>query len=200
MYCGPAHRKAVALTFDDGPSESTPELLQLLANQKVTATFFQCGANVRRLPQIARDVAEAGHELGNHSDSHASMLFRGKEFMRSELTAAQGSILQATGRRPALFRPPFGYLWFGLGQVQRELGLAGVMWTTIAGDWKLPAAEIVSRLRGGLRNGAIFCLHDGRHLTPNPDIRNTVEALRRIIPEFLDQGYRLETVSQLVRP
>jgi len=119
--------------------------------------------------------------------------------MWSELARAQESIFDATGQRPALFRPPYGYLWFGLGQVQRELGLTGVMWTTIAEDWKLPGPEIVSRLRRGLRNGAIFCLHDGRNLRPNPDIRNTVEALRQIIPEFLDQGYRFETVSQLVR-
>src|SRR5580658_2975401 len=70
VYRGNRSRPAIALTFDDGPSESTPELLELLHGLGVQATFFQCGANVRRLPGIAREVIAAGHEIGNHSDTH----------------------------------------------------------------------------------------------------------------------------------
>src|SRR5579863_2803349 len=70
FWRGPAGRRAVALTFDDGPSESTPEILEILDHYKVPATFFQIGANVKRLPEIARAVREAGHEIGNHSHTH----------------------------------------------------------------------------------------------------------------------------------
>ena len=199
MYRGPKEIPAIALTFDDGPSQSTPELLDVLAGYGVPGTFFQCGVNVRRLPEATRAVAEAGHEIGNHSDSHRSLLFRTKNFMRDELRTAQESIFEATGHRPVLFRPPFGHLWFGLGGVERELGLTGVLWTAIAHDWELSAEAVRSRLGRAAGNGAIFCLHDGRGLAPNPDIRSTVEALRRLIPELLDQGFQFETVSQLVR-
>src|SRR5580765_7165695 len=70
VWRGPRNRRAVALTFDDGPSESTPEILKILEEYGVTATFFQCGANVDRLPQVAREVAAKGHEVGNHTYSH----------------------------------------------------------------------------------------------------------------------------------
>jgi peptidoglycan-N-acetylglucosamine deacetylase len=199
VYRGPSHKKAVAITFDDGPSESTPELLGLLARYKVQATFFQCGVNVRRLPEVARAVVEGAHEVGNHSDSHRSMLLRSKSFMSKELGRAQESIVAATGRRPVLFRPPYGHLWFGLGEVERRLGLTGVMWTTIGWDWKHSAARVLSILRRGCTNGAIFCLHDGRSGEQKPDITNTLEAVRRFVPELLAQGFRFETVSQLLR-
>src|SRR5229473_830337 len=76
VYKGVTGRRAVALTFDDGPSESTPKMLSLLNRYGVSATFFQCGRNVRRLPQVARDVVAAGHEIGNHSDSHPMLRFQ----------------------------------------------------------------------------------------------------------------------------
>jgi len=199
VHRGPKERKALALTFDDGPSESTPELLELLARYGVGATFFQCGMHVRRLPDIARAVAEASHEIGNHSDSHRSMLFCSPRIMYEELNSAQETIFAITGVRSRLFRPPYGYLWFGLSGVTRQLGLTGVMWTTIGWDWTHDARRVHAILRNGCQNGAIFCLHDGRGTETKPDIANTLEAVRRFIPEALDQGFRFETVSQLLR-
>src|SRR5215472_3040915 len=81
VYRGPASRRSIALTFDDGPSESTPELLRLLAEHNVLATFFECGASVERLPEIAREVAGRGHEVGNHSYSHPRFYFRSTAFI-----------------------------------------------------------------------------------------------------------------------
>ena len=101
VYRGSASQRAVALTFDDGPSESTPALLDLLEKLQVTGTFFQCGANVQRLPQIARQVVERGHELGNHSHTHPRFYFRSREFIGAELAQAQ----DAEGKpKPALQR------------------------------------------------------------------------------------------------
>ncbi len=197
---GPRGRKALALTFDDGPSESTPEILEILAGHAVAATFFQCGANVERLPDVAAAVAAAGHEIGNHSYSHPLLCFRSPDFIERELRRAQEVIEIRAGVRPQWFRAPFGARWFGVRRAQRRLGLGGVMWTAIGYDWRLSADAVVERLSRGVSNGAILCLHDGRELRANPDVRVTAEAVRRLVPMLLEQGYRFETVSQLLCP
>lgn len=200
VWRGVSSRPAVALTFDDGPSESTAELLELLGRHGARATFFQCGVHVRRLPEVARAVAAAGHEIGNHTDSHARLYLRTAGFIREELRRAQDSIAAATGVRPALFRAPFGTRWFGLRQAQRELGLLGVMWTAIGQDWKRPAEAVAARLSAAASSGAIFCLHDGRELQVRPDIAATLGAVRRLLPELRDRGYHLESVSEILCP
>jgi peptidoglycan/xylan/chitin deacetylase (PgdA/CDA1 family) len=200
VYRGVRDRPSIALTFDDGPSESTPQLLDLLAKLGAPATFFMCGAGVRRLPDVARQVVRAGHEIGNHSDSHARLYLRSARFVEEQIVRAQRSISEATGVEPLLFRAPYGVRWFGLRQVQRQLGLVGVMWTGNGLDWKLSAEAIVRRLMRYARNGAILCLHDGRHTQARPDIRPTLEAVRRLVPELSAKGFRFETVSQILCP
>jgi peptidoglycan/xylan/chitin deacetylase (PgdA/CDA1 family) len=198
VWRGSRSRRSIALTFDDGPSESTPELLEVLAEHRAAATFFQCGTNVERLPHVAREVARAGHEIGNHGYSHARLYFRSAASIHEELRRAQEVIAEATGRTPVLFRAPYGVRWPGMREAQRRLGLTGVMWTAIGKDWKLNSARIFGRLLQAAGNGAIFCLHDGRDIRPKPDIRETLEAVRRLVPELQARGFRLETVSQLV--
>ena len=200
VYRGSPSRRAIAFTFDDGPSESTPDLLRVLAQHDVPATFFQCGANVERLPQIAREVAQQGHEIGNHSHTHPKLYFRGPGFMRDELARAQAAIERATQVSPVLFRAPFGVRWPGLRSAQRRLNLLGVMWTVIGRDWILAAEGIFERVLPEIQNGAIVCLHDGRGLSVRPNIGPTIEAVRRLIPMLTGEGYRFQTVSQLLCP
>jgi len=200
VHEGVRTRRAIALTFDDGPSESTPELLRVLAEYGVRATFFQCGANVRRLPAIAREVAAAGHVIGNHTEDHARLWLKSASFIHRQLAAAQESIERATGLRPCWFRPPFGVRWFGLRAAQRSLGLSSVLWSTIGKDWKWPADRVLQRLLRGARNGSILCLHDGRELEARPDISATVEAVRRLAPALLERGYRFETMNEILCP
>ena len=200
VHRGASTRRAIALTFDDGPSESTPELLEILARYRAPATFFQCGANIRRVPEIARQVAAAGHEIGNHSDTHPKLYFQSPGFIYRELAAAQETIEAATGVRPRYFRAPFGARWFGLREAQRRLGLTGVMWTTIGVDWKLPAPEITARLLAGASNGAIFCLHDGRTVRPRPDISATLQAVRELLPKLMESGFHFEKVTDILCP
>ena len=200
IYKGPQTRTAVALTFDDGPSESTPDLLDLLAQHRVPATFFQCGANVRRLPGISRAVLAAGHEIGNHTENHPALYLRSSRFIYDELAAGQDSIAEATGVRPRYFRPPFGARWFGLRGAQQKLKLQGVMWTCIGLDWRLPTERIVSRLVANLFSGSILCLHDGRLTQPRPNVRPMLEAVREILPETLDRGFEFVTISELLCP
>ena len=199
LWHGDRKRPALALTFDDGPSESTPAMLELLARHNVPATFFMCGHNVLRLKGIAREVVAAGHEIGNHTDSHPALYFKSAEFIDRELASAQEAIYQTTQVTPRFFRAPYGIRWPGLRRAQRRLNLTGVMWTTIGRDWKLPAPQISKLLLNKAENGAIFCLHDGRVLQPAPDIQATLQAVEAIIPVLKDRGFTFETVSQLTK-
>lgn len=196
IYRGPGHRTSVALTFDDGPSESTPSLLELLARHGVMATFFLAGANVDRLPRIAAEVRSAGHEIGNHAYSHRAFCFRSCRFIHGELQRAQCSIQSATGVLPRLFRPPFGTRWFG-SRCARSLSLTEVMWSVIGNDWKWSAEAVTARVVRRAAPGHIICLHDGRELRPDPDVRATLEAVDRIIPLLRARGFQFETVSRL---
>jgi peptidoglycan/xylan/chitin deacetylase (PgdA/CDA1 family) len=197
---GPRGARALALTFDDGPSEGTPRILEILDRHGVPATFFQCGANVERLPSIARAAREAGHEIGNHSHTHALSCFHTPRFIENDLTRAQQTIERHTGACPLWYRAPFGVRWFGMRAAQRRLGLKSVMWTAIGYDWKLKADEIIERMMRRVSGGAILCLHDGRELRVRPETRETALALEGIIPRLLDQGYTFETVSRLLCP
>ena len=199
VWHGNRKRPAIALTFDDGPSESTPALLKLLDEHKVKATFFMCGQNVRRLKEIAQAVAAAGHEIGNHTDSHRALYLKSPGFIDRELATAQDSIYLTTKTIPKLFRAPYGVRWPGLRRAQARLNLTGVMWTAIGRDWKWSAPDISKLLLNKAENGAIFCFHDGRELQHAPDIRATIEAVEIILPILKERGFSLETVTEILR-
>jgi len=197
---GPRNGDTIALTFDDGPSEGTLAILDILAEHGVPATFFQVGANVARLPEIAECVRSAGHEIGNHTHTHPRLWLRSASFIKTELRRAQDIIGEHTGARPVWFRAPYGVRWFGLDAAQRALGLTGVMWTVIGYDWTLKANLVAARIAQRVSGGAIICLHDGRELNRKPDVSATIEAVRQLVPLLLERGYRFETVSRLLCP
>jgi len=198
VWKGPESARTLALTFDDGPTPSTRTLLDILGRESVPATFFVCGKNAERYPEIVREAVAGGHEIGNHSYTHPMMFARAKEFIRDEIQRTQKVLEKETGRTPVLFRAPFGVRTWGMGGVQKELGLLGVMWTVIGTDWKSSAPEVHAQVLKGACNGAIVCLHDGRGLDPNPNIRNTLSAVRALIPRLRAEGYSFTTVSSLL--
>ncbi|MCL4784342.1 MAG: polysaccharide deacetylase family protein [Bryobacterales bacterium] len=200
VWHGPRDLPAFALTFDDGPSESTPRLLDLLDAYGVKATFFLVGANVRRLPSIAREVFLRGHEVGNHGDHHPYYCFQSPRFVYRDIVEGQRAIEDALGFSPWLFRPPFGLRWPGMREAQRACGLVGVQWSVMGRDWRLSASEIAERLAAGVEPGAILCLHDGRELAVNPDIRPTVTAVRALLLHRAMQGLQPVTVTRLFAP
>ena len=198
VWHGNRSRRALALTFDDGPSESTPALLEILAEHKVPATFFMCGRNVRRRPQIAREVASAGHEIGNHSDSHPYLHFRSPEFIYGELALAQETIRKVTGRTPTLFRAPYGVRWIGLRAAQRRLSLSGVMWTVIARDWKWPAPAsrvFCCDMPPTARSCACTMAEPPSAL---PTSAPTLDAVACVIPILKERGFEFETVTRIL--
>jgi len=204
---GPGGRKSIALTFDDGPSPGTLRLLDYLAKTGVKATFFQCGLNVLRDAEAARAVLRAGHEIGNHSYSHARLAprpgwkpnLRSPGFVVKEFAAAQEVFRCELGVAPVLMRVPYGLHWFGTSAAANQLGLRDILWTVIGHDWEWPAGQVAEFVLAGIVPGAILCLHDGRDIRACPEIDATIAAVRQIVPVLLDRGYRFETVSELLR-
>lgn len=198
VWRGKPGRRAIALTFDDGPTPGTLEILDILSQYKVPATFFQCGENVLRAPELSRAVFLGAHEIGNHSQTHPNLALKSASCIVDEFARAQEAIARASSTVPALMRAPYGVRWPGFREMQTQLGLTGVMWSVIGRDWKLPAEAIADRVLGNVYDGAIICLHDGRGTLKNPDISAAVEAVRRIVPALLENGYHFETVSQIL--
>jgi len=115
----------------------------------VRATFFQCGANVRRLPEVSREVAAAGHEIGNHTDTHTGLYLKSPDFIYRELRRLEIAYRRPTGVRPGLFRAPYGARWFGLRDAQRRLGLMGVMWSNLGAGLEMAGCKSVAAARKG---------------------------------------------------
>ena len=206
VYHGPGDRQSVALTFDDGPGPQTLELLAYLAEERIPATFFQCGMHVQRYPEITRAVLAGGHEIGNHAWSHVQLSphfgrrlhFPSPRVMYRELAQTQRLLREVCGLTPRLFRPPYGKRWVALDAVQRRLGLLNVHWSVIGHDWEWPGERVAAHVLERCAPGAIVCLHDGRDVRQPCDITDTMAALRLIVPALREQGYGFETVSSLL--
>ncbi|MCU0226982.1 MAG: polysaccharide deacetylase family protein [Bryobacterales bacterium] len=198
VYRGPRGVPRYALTFDDGPSESTPRLLDLLESHNVRATFFLLGANVRRLPGIARAIVARGHEVGNHGFLHPYYCLQTPRAVYADIVAAQQVLEDALGFSPWLYRPPFGLRWPGMRAAQQDCGLLGVQWTVMPKDWKWSPQQIAQHLTERIRGGDIVCLHDGRELAVNPDVRATITAVRAFLLHSATRWLRAQTVSELV--
>jgi len=195
----PQARGLVSLTFDDGPSESTPALLEVLARHGARATFFMCGANVLRLPQVARRAAAEGHEIANHTFRHPYLYRTTSRRMDNEIAETQEAIEKVTGCRPALFRPPFGVRWFGLYPVLRRHDLTAIMWSACVYDWSRPAQAIARGLLAKTTEGKIVLMHDGDQVASGDRRSATVRALDEALPALAARGLRFVTVSELIR-
>ena len=201
-------RHAVALTFDDGPGERyTEPLLDLLATHHVHATFFLIGAHVRRYPQIARRVAEAGHTIGNHTVMHPDLARKSIARIRQELADCQAILADVTGQQPQIFRPPYGSRRPAVLRLARELGLTPVLWNVAAQDWKPIGTErMLQRVERGIRRNrgrhrqTNLLLHDASHLDAagTPADRSCTIALTEALLQRAD--LRFITVAQLAEP
>lgn len=183
-------KSSLALTFDDGPNQAiTPKLLDVLDRHKVTGTFFLIGKHARACPDLAREIAARGHSLGNHTETHPSLLWMSPRRILRELTQCQDSIEQATGRRPTIMRPPFGHRGPQLQAVVRKAGLKSIaMWSLTAFDWRpQDGSRLVGRLRRA-RSGDVILLHDGDHDVPGADRRHVLKALEHWLPRWKEEG------------
>jgi len=168
----PRRPDELALTFDDGPNPVwTPQLLDVLAEHDVKATFFLLGSHAQAEPRLVRRIVEAGHLIGNHSWSHPNLAVTFPKLVREELTRTIDLLEQIAGAPVKYFRPPFGARRPAVLRIARELGMTPVMWNAMTSDWNEPSADKIvldlSRKIGALTrqgSGANIVLHDSGHL------------------------------------
>lgn len=197
-FSGCPQEKKVALTFDDGPNPPyTQELLTLLDQEAVKATFFFIGQNVEQYPAIAREVVQRGHLIGSHTYSHSDLLKLSDEQAIWEIDHSLQVIEKAVGIRPHLLRPPHGFRDAFILSAAARLNLQVIQWTVMAEDWKKPGIDIITnRVVNHATNGSIILLHDGDGVQSG-DRSQTIAATKRIIRLLKDQGYQFVTVNEI---
>jgi len=191
---------AIALTFDDGPTEPyTSQILDVLRAFDARATFFVLGACAAAAPSaLARAVAD-GHELGNQTWDHATLPIATPRLIRATIRRTSDLVERDTGVRPRVSSAPFGWRNPWVDRVERGEGCQPIAWTIGVHDTDRPGAGVIERrVIERLQDGAIVLLHDGRSLDDHPDASQVVEALPGILREAHRRGLRLLTVSELL--
>lgn len=192
----PLSEKYIALTFDDGPHKSyTAEILDILREYNIQATFFIVGENCEKYPEIVARIIDEGHEIGNHTYSHFPNIAKlDEETILREMLRVEDALHELRGYRPKVFRPPGGVYNIALDRVATELNYTAVLWNIDTHDWKRPPSrKIASEVMKKVKPGYIILMHD--YVVGSS---NTPDALRIILPELLDLGYRFVTISELI--
>ncbi len=190
-----SNNKYIALTFDDGPHPvHTPEILDILAEYDVRATFFTIGQNVAWYNDVFQMEYEAGHEIGNHTYSHLNLKKLPYKQVCNEIERAERAIYETVEYRTRLLRPPEGAFGTDLCKAAEELDYTVVCWSIDTRDWAhTPTDQIVQNVLSSVKGGDIILFHDYIYGdSPTPD------ALRMIIPALLEEGYTFVTVSELM--
>ena len=183
-------KKLIALTFDDGPSAiTTPQLLDVLKEKKVVATFFELGRNAAWNPEIVRRVVDQGNELGSHTYSHQNLVMISEIAVREDKNATDMAFREIIGTVPTLTRPPYGNF---NQKVMEILDTPLILWSIDSRDWESKdPAKIKEIAIGQARDGAVILFHD--------IYSTTVEAIPEIIDRLREEGFEFVTVSELAR-
>lgn len=185
------NRPMVALTFDDGPSDTTPKILALLEQYGGRATFFVVGNRIANYETQLAQIAAQGSEIGCHTWSHRQLTSLGNNEVRSQIEKTVRSVEARTGQTVRLMRPPYGSHNSAVRSVCKELGLSVVLWSIDTEDWRTRDAQATyDTILENVQNGSIILCHDLHEPTG--------EAMERVIPELVRRGYQLVTVSELL--
>ncbi|MDP4118045.1 MAG: polysaccharide deacetylase family protein [Bacillota bacterium] len=184
--------KKVALTFDAAwDDKDTDSIISVLEQNGIKASFFMVGGFIDRYPQSVKKFYDNGHEILNHSDSHLHMTDLSKEQVINEINNCEGKIEKVTGKSLKLFRAPYGDYNDKVVALAKEQGYLTIQWDVDSLDWKdLSADEIVARVKSNVKSGSIILCHNGA--------KNTVAALKILIPELKKEGYQFVKVGDLV--
>lgn len=192
-----SQKKVVALTFDDGPSPNiTPQVLDILKENNIKATFFLIGRNLKQFPKIGQQIVADGHAVGNHTWHHWRNLMMGFTAAH-EIEDTAALMYEVTGVKTSLFRPPNGFLNNGLADYALKQKEAVVLWSVDSGDWRGSRASVdglVNRVVEGVKPGGIVLMHDG-----GGDRSRTVQALPKIIEELTRRGYEFLSIPELLQ-
>jgi peptidoglycan-N-acetylglucosamine deacetylase len=194
-------RRVLALSFDDGPSEATPRVLDLLRDHGARATFFVVGRYVEERPDVVRRAVAEGHELGNHTFDHVDAAYeRDDDALRDQVRRTSAAIEAVAGAPPRLIRPPYGKDVARVARLGRELGLEHtILWSAQGWDWDAtPADEIAELVLRDCGPGGIVVLHDGVPPRGGPSREAMLAALPVILETLSRDGYELITVSALL--
>lgn len=181
-------RPLVALTFDDGPTENTLEILQILEEYNVPATFFLLGRSVEAHPEIAKAVVDAGHQVGNHSYSHPNFDLLKMEDIAYEIDITQEIIKEATGVVPTMYRSPYGNGRQQMMKLYPEMD--PIYWNVDSEDWLSKDSVVtVDHIAQHLEQRSIILMHDTQ--------LSTTDAIKELIPKLKEQGYIFVSPTQI---
>ena len=185
----------IALTFDDGPHPHlTGQILDILEQYGVRATFFMIGQNVENYPDAAREVIRRGHEVGNHTFSHTALAKLSESDVREELERCEDALDRHCDYSPRLFRPPQGLLSEAIDSCARQGAYRLILWSLDTRDWEIKAPDhIVSSVLSRVQSGDIILMHD--YVGVNS---GTPQALAILLPALLERGFEPVTVSELL--
>ena len=189
----------VALTFDDGPDPRfTPQILDLLKEYDVKATFFLMGARANAYPELVKRIKAEGHIIGNHAYWHPNLVEQADiATLEREVSDTEATLAGLIGYRTRLFRAPYGFLYEELVEKLRDMNYTVVGWSVDSLDWQEdPPEQITYNVISNIQPGAIILMHDGAEW--DGDRTNTIKSLRQIIPNLKKQGMKFETVPGLV--
>ena len=194
IRAGPPGRKAIALSFDDGPSaDNTQAILELLRESDSRATFFVVGERAAKQQGILAETMQDGHELGNHTHRHRHTVTLSRAELRAEIAEAQ-QLIVSFDPDAHFVRPPFGKDRRRITQVAEDLGLTTVAWSIDSGDARgYSTTRIVDSVLTRARPGAIVLFHDGGTHRPG-----TLEACTHVVPALREEGYALVTIRELL--
>lgn len=184
--------KEISLSFDAAwGNEDTQTLIDILKKYHINATFFVVGGWVDKYPESVKALADAGNEVMNHSSTHPHMSSLSRQQMLDEINACDDKIEKVTGKRPVLFRPPYGDYNNALIEVLKSVDHYAIQWDVDSLDWKgITADKIEQRVLPQVKSGSIILFHNAALHTP--------EALPTIIENLQKQGYRIVPISQLI--
>jgi peptidoglycan/xylan/chitin deacetylase (PgdA/CDA1 family)/GT2 family glycosyltransferase len=199
---GNRNYRRIALTFDDGPNEPyTSQVLNILEQYQIKATFFVVGQNARRYPETCRRIVTAGNAIGNHSYHHRrSLCLRWGKTIARDIELTHQVIYKCTGSEPKLFRPPRGFRTPWLMRTVRRLGYTVITWDNMTSDWKADKSgdEIIRAILRRAKPGSIIVLHDGRSTRPGYDRGQMLQALPSIIESLKKRGFDFVTIPELL--
>lgn len=182
----------IALTFDDGPSPYTDEVMKVFEEHQANASFFMLGQNIQNYPDTVKHMVENGFEICNHSWDHKSIESDDRQHIRKEVFDTQDVLYELTGHEAVYVRPPYGAWNDTTKQVLNQNGLQVALWNVDSEDWKNRDKQItLERAKAGEFDGAMILFHD---LYPT-----TLEAVKELVPYLQSKGYQLVTVSELFK-
>lgn len=194
IYSVDTPEKKAALTFDAAwGNESMQKLLEILAKYKIHATFFTTGGWVEKYPEDVKAILAAGHDLGNHSETHPNMSQLSEAEQEAEIMGVHDKVKKLTGYDMQLFRAPYGDYNDTVIRTAAKCGYYAIQWDVDSLDWKdLPAGEITQRVVSRVQPGSIVLFHNAALHTP--------EALPAILETLLQEGYTFVPISELILP